>query len=251
MVREAEERQRVLVVGAAEFSLGWHIARECAAVGFQVLTAGVQGEKFLYDVTDPYEGHQDLMEEVCGASGRVNHVVFTAGVNNPMGINVDWDWILRNHMAVNYEGMVKCFQAWAFIHGPVEGESLINDHVYTHFVGISSNSANIARSDSLPYCASKAAMSMAIRCLGRQYAESFDRRMVIYGYEPGWLDGTPMSEEMLLALNMSRMGKQYHRIPGNDYGINPAALAKLIATNLTIGGRMLNGTLLRVDGGEQ
>lgn len=253
----AAQRPVVLVVGAAEHSLGWHVSRECEVRGFRVVTAGIQGEKEFYDVTEPYEEHEELMEVLAGAYDQISHVVCTAGINNMTGIApAGWGESMRDHMAVNYEGVVKMFEAWRNIHGP--GESAAEQDfdgepaaLYQHFVAISSNSAHIARTNSLPYCASKAALSMALRCLARENAGRNDGRLVIYGYEPGWLDNTPMSNDIRDGLNISAIDEAPHRIPGNYYGINPAQLAELIANELAHGGRMLNGCMLRVDGGEQ
>ena len=117
-----------------------------------------------------------------------------------------------------------------------------------HFVAISSNSAHIARSGSAPYCASKAALSMAIRAEARDLARSYDLHTVIaYTYEPGWLEGTAMSNDVA-----SRYpGMQPHRMLGLDAGLPPSRLAGMIAYNLRHCGRELNGCVLRVDAGEQ
>jgi hypothetical protein len=72
-------------------------------------------------------------------------------------------------------------------------------------------------------------------------------RYLIYGYEPGLLRGTPMTQEV-----KPRTDAPPHRMPGVPAGgIDPARLAQLIGHNIAQGGYELNGTMIRLDGGEQ
>lgn len=232
-------------MGAAPTSLGAHIAMACRALGFATVTAGIEEEELHYDVTSPYSQHEAVMEWAAFL-GPIHHVVCTAGINRPTPAIADpeWDRTMAEHMDVNVTGVVKMFTAWKMVHLLDETIPGFGNRSSNHFVAISSNSAHIARRQSLPYCVSKAALSMALRCLGRENAEGGP---CVYGYEPGWLEGTPMSRE---TANLLGHTSGLHRIPGGA-GVKPEELAEVIAHNLTRRNRFLNGTMLRLDGGEQ
>jgi NAD(P)-dependent dehydrogenase (short-subunit alcohol dehydrogenase family) len=113
------------------------------------------------------------------------------------------------------------------------------------FVAVSSNSAHVARSESAGYCASKAALSMAVRCAARRYAPLNTFR--IWGYEPGLILDSPMTEAVRMSV---RPDVPLHRIPGN-HTLRRGDLAQRIVDDIASGDRWLNGCMLRLDGGEQ
>lgn len=120
-----------------------------------------------------------------------------------------------------------------------------------NFVAVSSNSAHIARSDSAGYCASKAALSMALRCVARKVARedgAVAPVISVWGYEPGWIDDTPMSEECLDRL--AGWHGEAHRIPGGA-GLSKTWLAGRIVRDLADANYAMNGCMIRIDGGEQ
>ena len=117
-------------------------------------------------------------------------------------------------------------------------------HEY-NFVAISSNSAHIARSESAGYCASKAALSIAIRSVARRYAQL--RHVRIWGYEPGWINGTPMSDQVRMRLASQTAA---HRIP-SGLAVNRDQLARRIVKDVVTWDTALNGCMFRLDGGEQ
>ena len=84
---------------------------------------------------------------------------------------------------------------------------------------------------------------MALRCVARRMAESWVK---IWGYEPGFLAGTPMSVRIAETLPSTVL----HRIPGG-YDIDPNDLADRIVGDLIVASRSLNGCMMRIDGGEQ
>lgn len=85
---------------------------------------------------------------------------------------------------------------------------------------------------------------MAVRSIARRLGDSNVNAWV---YEPGWLDGTPMSEEVRRRL---KPGTELHRIPGGR-GVDVVALAQRIVADMLASEPYLNGTCIRVDGGEQ
>jgi NAD(P)-dependent dehydrogenase (short-subunit alcohol dehydrogenase family) len=238
--------RRLLVVGAQPTSLGAWVATSATMLSFgvpwDVTTAGIGDEMLRLDVTWSDEQLYPFLEEW----GPFHAVVCTAGLNPPGGsiADVPGPAGLMEAMAVNYLGHMNLLYNWLrYWH---EGSELDSAPPLS-WVSISSNSAHIARTKSMAYCASKAALSMAIRVAGREVAGG---PFSVYGYEPGWLDGTPMSEAKRAELDDRGLNpKATHRIPGGQ-GVDPIQLAGMIVGNLN-NDRALNGCTLRVDGGEQ
>lgn len=231
----------VLVVGARPGSLGMHVANAVRSRGSVAVTAGISGEELACDVlADGMANLDALMEAI-----RPQHVVCTVGINAPEP-RTGWvdptDWY-RWHFETNVTGpmrLLEAFSGWA-----VEQAAYPSAHL-RHYVGISSNSATIPRSLSAAYCASKAALSMALRVKARE-ASGGDKGFIVYGYEPGLLAGTPMTQK-----TADDFPGKLHRMRGRalDPGVSTAALAAQIVSGLQVPGAALNGVLLRYDGGE-
>jgi NAD(P)-dependent dehydrogenase (short-subunit alcohol dehydrogenase family) len=231
-----------LVIGAQPASLGWHVAEEFEKVGWDVITAGVSGhEEVQLDITEVVDVAKFFIHEE-----PFSAVVNTAGINEPFPTDgVGLAHKLEEHFQVNVTGHVLVLQHWL--------AKLPETVAYwtNHYVSISSNSARIARSRSLPYCASKAALSQAIRVAARDAAGLAS----VYAYEPGLLDGTPMTSAVGDSLAGLTSGYHAsHRMRGGkelEHGIRPGRLARMIVNNVKIGGPELNGSIIRLDGGEQ
>lgn len=228
----------MLVVGAQPLSLGWHITRQARHQGWHVTTAGISGEEDIprFDITKPLHRHNVLKNGL-----RFDAIVCTAGVNLDGGIrHKTWDYDVETHLLVNAGGPLGLLKQWV--------DAMEEDGVALYgrsFVAVSSNSAHVARSQSAGYCASKAALSMGLRCAARELA---DTGLNVWGVEPGWIKGTPMSERV-----QERLGPDVapHRIPGGR-SLRPWWLAEFIINNINHVSRSpLNGCMLRIDGGEQ
>jgi NAD(P)-dependent dehydrogenase (short-subunit alcohol dehydrogenase family) len=147
-------------------------------------------------------------------------------------------------MDVNYFGAMNVLDHWA-----VQWRALgwkAGMHRPT-FVAVSSNSAQLARSRSLAYCASKAALSMAIRCAARELAP---HSVNIWGVEPGWISDTPMSEAVHARIVAEQRGLPNHRIPGGRE-VHRRELGRFIAEHVSHEWDWMNGCMLRLDGGDQ
>jgi NAD(P)-dependent dehydrogenase (short-subunit alcohol dehydrogenase family) len=235
--------KRVLVVGARKGSLGRGVAMMADALFnphaeeedriWSVVQAGVSGEE---DISIDLEAARleklvELIQEV-----QPQHVVCTVGINKPRELYSSLaDWHLH-HYALNCVAPMRLLEAWASVAGRT---ALVGSR---HFVAISSNSAHIPRRDSGAYCASKAALSMALRVRAREMG---GEPLVVYGYEPGLLRGTPMTEEV-----RARFPGSYTRMAGLPNGLMVHQLSRMIAQNLVSGGLELNGCMFRVDAGE-
>lgn len=228
--------KRVLVVGAQPGSLGEAVERSLYDTSsWEVVTAGLTAEEYSFNLLSP--GLWDDLDRIQMIMGRFTHIVCTAGVNRSGKIEDDtFTQVMSDSFRSNVVGPMNLLQWFLEQQPPIQHEGL------RHFVAISSNSASIARRGSAPYCASKAALSMALRVVAREQADS---DVNIYGYEPGWIDGTPMSESVA-----GIFAGNFHRIPGGK-GVKVDELAAIIVNNLRANNALLNGCMLRLDGGEQ
>lgn len=226
----------VIVVGAQPGSLGEAIADEARNYGSNVITVGVSGteDQRLDLVHDNVRGFLE--------SYLPDHVVCTAGINRPRG-DLDRDGLVwwGDHLFTNVVGPMRLLEAFTHVVG------LMPSTRVSQFVAISSNSAHIPRTGSGPYCASKAALSMALRVAAREAARE-DGRYIVYGYEPGLIAGTPMTSETEARLPGVPLTRMQGR--GVQNGLPVRTLAKHIAHNLRHGGTELNGCLFRIDAGE-
>lgn len=230
---------RLLVIGARPGSLGEQLAFTAEGAGIEAVTAGISGEEHELDL---YLAPPVLLRDVLRRT-EPTHIVCTAGVNMPQPEEPEHrDWY-RWHFEANVVGpmrLLEAFTAWTASYPPLRPG-------FRHFVAISSNSATIPRTASAAYCASKAALSMALRVKARE-AHGGDVGYIVYGYEPGWLEGTPMSAN----IQHKFAGMPLHRMRGEALaaGVTVHALAGQIVAGLLVPGAALNGTLIRYDGGE-
>lgn len=227
-----------LVVGARPNSIGAAVAHLLNTEPFYgehfVSTAGLTDEDFNVDIRMPMDV-KSLVDHT-----PWDHVICTVGINEETdligGSVSDLMNSLDKHLFDNFVYPMLLFKAWL--------KTVPNEYGSHHFVFLSSNSAHVPRSKSLAYCASKAALSQAVRCAGRAVPPS----VCVYAYEPGWVVGTPMSNEVMARLQLSDKG---NLMRGGE-PMDVMDLAKLICTNLMLGGpRVLNGMTISLDGGER
>lgn len=241
--------RRVLVVGAKEDSLGEAIQKALSGKGILSKTAGISGEDIELDALSSVRISQVF------SGDDFTDVVCTVGVNRESYPGSD-GWTAR--FAADH--LVNAIAPMRILDGFLEHIRRTQPYAPTHhFVAISSNSAAIARSRSLGYCASKAALSMALRTAGRYMATPEARglygHVAVWGVEPGWILGTPMSREVSTRLlgedEINEMQiNRFHRMPG-ILGITKEYVAEFIACNLLHGGDMVNSSIFRLDAGDQ
>lgn len=231
----------VLVVGARKNSVGAAIVQQAKDLDYLTFTAGISSEQYDMDLFNhPME---DMVQDL--VSMHPTHVICTAGVNLPEPLD-NWgdltavyEWQFR----MNVIGPMRLLAAWQRalkMYEPAPGEP-----VHRHYVAISSNSASVPRSGSAPYCASKAALSQALRVKGRE-----GQRLggpIVYGYEPGLIAGTQMTEETAKQWSGAPLTRMVDkRLHG---GIRAESLAWMVVANLTLGPE-LAGCLFRIDADE-
>lgn len=244
MATEPTVRPDVLVVGASgENSLGHAIVRELHDCHWEfgaVNTAGITDEEIRLDLLRSPRISEVLMQ--C----RPDIIVCTVGINQPVDIvDAFLPAKMHNSFQTNVTGPMDLLRH--FVASPVRPE---RGDAVKKFVAISSNSARIARRNSVAYCASKAALSMALRVAARELAPA--AQVAVWGYEPGLLDGTPMTLEVTKELVGYRSDALMHRMPGvPPEGLPPADLARRIVQDLATFSYAHNGVIIPFDAGEQ
>lgn len=238
--------KNLLVLGARDGSIGDYV-RKRAETEWNVHTVGVSEEDTLIDCSQPL--HAETGKEIYNVINAQpwHAVICTLGVNHETRLADDHDLIAVRRMATDFNINVLAVMVWLeewllfWARHEDDGEYIPN---HLHFAAISSNSARVPRSTGLSYCASKAALSQAIRCVARDWAKR-DGRVSVYGYEPGWVEDTPMSKSVRRRMEPTGL---VTRAPGGR-ALTRSDLARMIVANLSLG-HAINGSMIRVDGGE-
>jgi NAD(P)-dependent dehydrogenase (short-subunit alcohol dehydrogenase family) len=238
-------RPRVLVVGSRPGSLGEAVVQNALSAGYEAYGAGITGEAVELDVVSM--NTNEMISKL--RAMQPQHIVCTVGMNmpRPEGPHDMRDWY-RWHFETNVVGPMRLLDAWTTAMADPDYLPHVPPTDYCHYVAISSNSARIPRTNSSAYCASKAALSMALRVAARE-GKGGNGGYIVYGYEPGLLTGTPMTSDVEERLP----GVPLHRMAGfaQEGGIPPANLAAQIVFGLSVPGAALNGCLMPYDTGEQ
>jgi NAD(P)-dependent dehydrogenase (short-subunit alcohol dehydrogenase family) len=243
---------KVLVVGAGKVGgLGDYVVSAVNSLYVHDRSADERWEvvkadkdSYLSEVIDLDLAYAKTSELLALLEGeQPTHIVCTVGINKQRGDYPSEASWYNGHFMANCVGPMRLLEAWLTV---LPSRTVDTPTPMPHFAAISSNSAHIARTGSAAYCASKAALSMAIRCKARENKMS---QCLIYAYEPGLLRDTPMTEEVRRRLP----GQPLSRMPGLEGGIWAWEVALAIGRGL--GGlgvpRWLNGCTVRMDAGEQ
>lgn len=229
----------LLIVGAAPDSLGDAVLTAALEGPWEfanITTAGINNEDLKMDVTN----HARVHEVLSGV--RPDIIVCTVGVNEPCGI-LESNLQIKMYDAFHTNVLGPIDLLRDFVTSPVHQG---REGIVKKFVAISSNSAHIPRTSSMPYCASKAAFSMALRVAARELA-SRDDRVCVWGYEPGLLAGTPMTESVSRALPSDQRSEPVplHRMKGVPLaGIPVQDLARMIIRDVADYSVAMNGVLI-------
>lgn len=245
------EEPALLVIGAQRHgSLGQAIADE-ALKNYdipRIFTAGITDEALFCDV------RQLTSIKACLDEARPTYVVCTVGVNQPHQFRVGGLGLtMQDAFHTNVIGPMEVLHQ--FITSPTRHPDQREGKYRRRFAAISSNSARVPRTGSTPYCASKAALSMALRVAARELADDPSAPLV-WGYEPGLLAGTPMTEQTLQHFtDPKKVGREpyppLHRMKGVPaLGLPVAELAERIMADVVYGSPGLNGCMFPFDAGE-
>lgn len=230
----------LLVVGAQKNSLGLAIADE-ALKNYEfsrIFTAGITDEALRCDIRNVNSIKEMLAEAM------PTYLVCTVGVNQPHQLRYAGMGVTMNEaFSANVIGPMEMLHR--FITSPTRHPQENDGKYRRRFVAISSNSARIPRTGSAPYCASKAALSMALRVAARELAPD-PWAPLVWGYEPGLLADTPMTQASAKAID-----GPLHRMKGvSERGLPKEELAERIMADVMYGSPGLNGCMFPFDAGE-
>jgi NAD(P)-dependent dehydrogenase (short-subunit alcohol dehydrogenase family) len=230
---------KLLIVGAREGSIGHTLKAQAQLKGYEVTTAGLKEEDIPMNLVD--DSDQSLHSVLCAV--KPQHVICTAGINASYSMDyADLSAYYEEHFAVNVIGPMRLLEMWQ--HLLQASGQRVGPH---HYVAISSNSARVPRTGSAAYCASKAALSQALRVKAREMQGGDLCGLVVYGYEPGLIEGTPMTAQTA----RDYPGVPLTRMRGSTLaqGISRFAIARMVVAGLDTGAA-LNGVLVPFDAGE-
>jgi NAD(P)-dependent dehydrogenase (short-subunit alcohol dehydrogenase family) len=235
-------KKNLLVLGARPGSIGSFVQHR-AETEWDVHTVGVGVEEMLIDCSEPFseETGRKIRDVIYDRPWHA--VVCTIGTNHEAKLGNDEDplWRVSQDFDVNVVAPLLWLEWWL---GFWQKHTDEVDQMQLHFAVLSSNSAHVPRSSGLSYCTTKAALSMAIRCVARDWAKR-DARISIYAYELGWVNGTPMSRSVERRLSAD---VPLTRAPGGRM-LSREDLSRMIVSNLNFG-HAINGSIIRVDAGE-
>jgi NAD(P)-dependent dehydrogenase (short-subunit alcohol dehydrogenase family) len=164
---------RVWVIGGLS-GIGAAITKEMQEQGYQTLA---NDQDFGGNVLSM----RQLLSSFKGF--RPHYIVYCAGINKIMPASVFDEFEALNILDVNALGFMRLMR--------IVAEDYI-EHKPRSIVAISSDAATHPMRNSMAYCASKAALNMAVRCAARELAP----HVQINAVAPGSVDDTPMSRQI-------------------------------------------------------
>jgi NAD(P)-dependent dehydrogenase (short-subunit alcohol dehydrogenase family) len=227
-------KEKVLIVGGN------------SGIGEAVSRVLQRAHRLDYDQFIPTKDFMDVtsrhaVETFIEAYGPFRYIVYSAGTNElcwASAANVTA--VAEDAFDVNCAGFIQ----------------VISEHIRQwpdnplSAVAVSSDAAEIPMRGSVAYCASKAALNMAVRCLARELAP-FHR---INAVAPGMVDGTPMTEYIDETITVFRgwtpdQARNYER--QNVPTKRRATLSEVAETIVWVllGPEQMTGSIVSINGG--
>jgi NAD(P)-dependent dehydrogenase (short-subunit alcohol dehydrogenase family) len=217
-----------------------------SGIGAAVYQAALDSERYEVgwatgkdvDITRPGKISQFLFDHE-----QFNHIVFCAGVNYLHRIEDLSVAESRYIMEVNYQGFINVLRALWYHQEP----GLAPPRV----VAVGSDAATRPMRTSLAYCASKAALDMAVRCAAREWGPAGWR---INAVAPGMTSGTEMTDYIDRRVPEVRgwtpdQAAEYEMLQAViKRRAHPSEIAQVVLDVLN-GPDYLNGSIVTVNGG--
>ena len=240
--------KRVLITGASS-GIGKETAILLSKLGAQLVMVARSKEKledvllnlkgdkhkfYCYDLKN-LEGIESLIKQIVSENGAIDGFVHSAGIGNTRPLKMMKPDFLREVMEINFNSFVEITRC-------ITKKSFFNENM--SIVGISSIASVQGNQSKTAYCASKAAMDAAIRCMAKELAP---KKIRVNSVMPGliktdifeaFLDRSVDSED---AKNI--MARQYLGMG------EPIDVANMIAYLLTDMSKFITGTSIPIDGG--
>lgn len=183
------------------------------------------------------ENIEPLVKKIVKEHGAVDGLAFCAGIGTVRPIKMCRYDFMKKVMDINFFSfveLVRCISAKGY-----------HNSEHTVVVGISALGAFLGNSTKTAYCASKAAMNSAVRCLAKELAP---KGFCINTVAPGVTD-TPMAKA---AEEYGQDSDAFKAIAERQYlGIcQPEDIANAVVFLMSNKSRMITGSCLPVDGGK-
>lgn len=180
---------------------------------------------------------EPLIKTIVDENGPVNGLVFCVGVGSVRPIKMSRYDFMKKVMDINFFSFVELIRCIS-VKGCYYGDNI-------SVVGISAIGAYLGNSTKTAYCASKAAMNSAVRCLAKELAPKGFRINTI---APGVTD-TPMARS---ADDYGSGSDAYKTILERQYlGIcQPEDIANTVVFLMSDLAKKITGSCLAVDGGK-
>ena len=187
------------------------------------------------DVTD-LTGIEAMIKHAIERSGRLDGLVYSAGISMSMPLTMFKPEKLQKLFDVNFFAFIECVRQ-------ATKKGRFNPGM--RIVGVSSIASMKGNKTHLGYCASKAAMDAAVRCMAKELA---DKNIYINTVAPGMTE-TEMHLDFreTVGEDSDSMKELFER---QYLGlIKPDAVAETIAFLLSPAAKSITGITLPVDGG--
>lgn len=240
--------KKILVTGASS-GIGRATAIQLSRLGANVIMVA-RNEKKLKETLDMLEGDghtlfsfdlkeiegiEGLVKKIVSQSGAVNGLVHCAGIATMRPLSMTKIDFLHDMMLINFYAFVELVRCASKKKNYVEGAS---------FIGMSSVGSQSGVKSKVAYCASKAAMDAATKCIAKELEPKKIRVNTVLG---GFVK-TDMHNEFIDkagegALDSHVLGRQYMGMG------EPSDIANAMAYLLSDASKFITGTGFVVDGG--
>lgn len=242
---------KVYLVTGANGAIGGAVAKALDQKGAKLILVGRNADSLnLFirsDLTHPHhialvmdlenvEAIADGIKSVSSAFGKIDGFVHAAGLGDVRPLKMTTPAFLNKVFNVNFISFIEIIRMITM--PKVRNEAL-------RIVGISATGAFLGNATKTAYCASKAAMNAAVRCLAKELASKNVRINTV-------APGATYSKMMDDILDLPNGDEALHKITERQFlGIcKPEDIADAVLFLLSEESRMISGTCLPVDGGK-
>ena len=240
--------KHVLITGASS-GIGAETAILCSQLGAKLILVARREDK-LREIIDRLEGegHQyysfdlsnvdgieEFVKQMVLEMGPLDGFVHSAGVESTRPLKTIKPTILQEVMNINFNSFVEITRCITKRNSYQEGLSI---------VGISSISSTLGNQAKTAYCASKAAMDAAVRCIAKELAQNKIRANTVC---PGMIN-TAIYE--IFKKNAGNSEDAAIRMKRQYLGLGETIdVANMVAFLLSDASRLITGAHIGVDGG--
>jgi len=187
-----------------------------------------------YDLMN-INGIDEVIKKVITINGPLNGLVHCAGIAEMRPLSMTTTDFLHNMLLINFYAFVELVRCASKKNNYANGAS---------FIGISSVESKLGDKSKTAYCASKAAMDAAVRCMAKELATKHIRvNTIIGGFVKTEMYDHYVRNVGIDAFNHHVLSKQYLGLG------EPMDFANAIAFLLSDASRFITGSGLIVDGG--